>query len=61
MRRKPKPDTRPHWNDADLKVPYAGRLYSADDYQKLCVIAVERDRTPHWTKDPTYNLKKDKK
>lgn len=56
MKRKPKPDTRPHWND-DLRIMYNKRLYTADEWQKMCARAIATDMTPHYSKDPTYNLK----
>lgn len=61
MRRKPKPDTRPRWND-DLKVYFSGKWYEAEEYRKLCerYLKYNNMSEPHFSKDPTYNLRKKK-
>lgn len=51
MRRKPKPDTRPRWNDPNLKIYYGKREYTADEWQIMCAA---------YKNDPTYNLKRNK-
>ncbi len=57
---KSKPDTRPRWNDPNLPIYFSGKWYSADEWQKLCAhtMSLPSRAEPHYTKDPTYNLRK---
>lgn len=55
-----KPDTRPRWNDPDLKVLYRGKYYTAEEYQILCQHAMIFDMSPSYKSDVTYNLKRKK-
>jgi len=58
-RRKLKPDTRPHWDDPDLKVRFGGIEMTAEEYSKFCQEELETNRQYIYYKDdPTYNLKK---
>lgn len=54
------PDTRPRWDDEDLTVRYNGRDYSAEEYKTLCALTLLFDRSPHYTKDPSYNWNRKK-
>lgn len=51
MRRRIKPDTRPRWNNPNLKILYAGKWHTAEEYQKLCVAAFEWQK--NWN-EPSY-------
>lgn len=60
MKHRQPPDTRPRWNDPNLKVLYRGRYYSDEEYKALCERAIATDMTPNWKQDKTYNLKRKK-
>lgn len=59
MKRKPKPDTRPRWND-NLKIYYRGQYYSSEEWQEMCTRALQYSTDPNYKNDPTYNLRKKK-
>ena len=57
MRRKLKPDTRPRWNDPNLKIRFRGKEYTAEEWSKECENALY-DFLPNWRDDKTYDLKR---
>lgn len=62
MRHKPKPDTRPRWDDPSL--PVFGKSGRPIDPAKMVLKAqmtLAQSREPTWRNDPTYNLKRGKK
>jgi hypothetical protein len=61
-RRRLQLDTRPRWNDPDLKsqiFPHYPPL-SADWIHKNAELAMKRNTAPIWRKDPTYDLRRKK-
>lgn len=60
MRRKPLPDTRPHWSDPDLPVfGKSGRAIPAEKQQIVAKMRMKSD-DPDYRDDPTYNLRRKK-
>jgi hypothetical protein len=63
-RQPPTPDTRLDWRD--LNMPVLGKSGRPIPHEKMqlraqmCVNNVS-DEYPNWRKDPTYNLRKDRK
>lgn len=62
-----RPDTRPRWNDPDLK-PFEAVMFSdgiereayipADMHKQFATDRMEKGDGRHWTADPTYDLKR---
>ena len=62
-----RPDTRPRWNDPDLK-PFELVMFSdgiereayipADMHKKFAEDRMGKGDSRYWTTDPTYDLKK---
>lgn len=62
MRRKRQPpDTRPKWDDPDLPFMGKGLTISATKLQTICQESLAMTPSPHWSNDPTYNLRKPRK
>ena len=58
-----RPDTRPRWNDPDLKSQIFPQWppLPADWIQKNAQLAMKKNFAPDWRKDPTYDLDRRKK
>jgi hypothetical protein len=66
-----RPDTRPRWDDPDLK-PFERVMFSdgiereafipADLHKQFAEDRMDKDKAigAHWTTDPTYDMKKGK-
>jgi hypothetical protein len=64
-----RPDTRPRWDDPDLK-PFEWVMFSdgiereayipADLFKKFAEDRLAKDESGHWTTDATYDMKKGK-
>lgn len=57
VRRKPKPDTRPHWNEPieNFKTWFFGRWYNAKEWNEAARQSLNGQQ--HYKNDPTYDLK----
>lgn len=61
MPRRPPPDDRPSWRDPNC--PVIGKSGRLIDHRKMEIkaqmsMAETNPFAPHWSKDPTYNLRK---
>ena len=67
-RERLRPDERPHWTDPDLPCWFPELMFSdgskrslympADFAQRNAQKNMERHGDQHWTKDPTYDLRR---
>lgn len=54
-RERMRPDTRPHWDDPDLKVVGPdGELYTAEEISEAHQECMQFNRAPTWRRDPSY-------
>lgn len=65
-RRKPlPPDTRPDWRDPNMPVLVSTKRgmesWHPDRLKHAMKMRLHLSREPHFTADPTYNLRKDRK
>ena len=61
-RQPPQPDTRPRWDDPDLRMygTKSGLGYPEHIISKLCAEQMARPSLVklHWRNDPTYNMRR---
>ncbi len=64
-RKPPVPDHRPSWRDPAMPVlaisKTQGPIYiTPERWQRVCQVRLAMCNEPHYTADPTYNLRKDR-
>jgi hypothetical protein len=66
MPRRPKPDLRPDWRDPNMPVLVDLKSkgltpWAPERFQRAVAHRLEICTEPNWDKDPTYNLRKERK
>lgn len=63
-RRKPPPDTRPDWRDPDMPVlaqtKHGLETWDHERFRRAIAGRLAICTEPHYTDDPTYNMRKPK-